>query len=116
MEFLQQGRLCADTVWQAIFRRSGGVHLKLYSVEHILILAGDHIYNMDYGETLAEHNNTAQTSLSHACRCRLPTPPRLSSRALPVYHHGTFHLSHQPLAESGDGGALGLVRRIDEVI
>ncbi len=26
-----------------------------YNTEHILILAGDHIYNMDYGEMLADH-------------------------------------------------------------
>ena len=39
----------ADAVYQSLDIISG------YSVEHVLILAGDHVYNMDYGEMLAEH-------------------------------------------------------------
>jgi glucose-1-phosphate adenylyltransferase len=42
----------ADAVYQSLDIVEG------YGVEHVLILAGDHIYNMDYGEMLAEHVNT----------------------------------------------------------
>jgi glucose-1-phosphate adenylyltransferase len=42
----------ADAVYQTLDIVEG------YGIEHILILAGDHIYNMDYGEMLAEHVNT----------------------------------------------------------
>jgi glucose-1-phosphate adenylyltransferase len=42
----------ADAVYQSLDIIEG------YGVEHVLILAGDHIYNMDYGEMLAEHVNS----------------------------------------------------------
>jgi glucose-1-phosphate adenylyltransferase len=42
----------ADAVYQSLDIVEG------YGVEHVLILAGDHVYNMDYGEMLAEHVNT----------------------------------------------------------
>lgn len=41
----------ADAVYQSLDIIEG------YGAEHVLILAGDHIYNMDYGEMLAEHVN-----------------------------------------------------------
>jgi len=43
----------ADAVYQSLDIIEG------YGVEHVLILAGDHVYNMDYGEMLAEHVNAA---------------------------------------------------------
>lgn len=39
----------ADAVYQSLDI------IESYNTEHILILAGDHIYNMDYGEMLADH-------------------------------------------------------------
>ena len=42
----------ADAVYQSLDIIHG------YGTEHVLILAGDHVYNMDYGEMLAEHVNT----------------------------------------------------------
>jgi glucose-1-phosphate adenylyltransferase len=42
----------ADAVYQCLDIIEG------YGVQHILILAGDHVYNMDYGEMLAEHVTT----------------------------------------------------------
>jgi len=42
----------ADAVYQSLDIVEG------YGAEHVLILAGDHVYNMDYGEMLAEHVNT----------------------------------------------------------
>jgi glucose-1-phosphate adenylyltransferase len=41
----------ADAVYQSLDI------IEAYGAEHVLILAGDHIYNMDYGEILAEHVN-----------------------------------------------------------
>jgi len=41
----------ADAVYQSLDIIEG------YGPEYLLILAGDHIYNMDYGEMLAEHVN-----------------------------------------------------------
>ena len=54
----------ADAVYQSLDILEG------YGAEHVLILAGDHIYNMDYGEMLAEHVNTA-ADFTVAC---LPVP------------------------------------------
>jgi glucose-1-phosphate adenylyltransferase len=49
----------ADAVYQSLDIVEG------YGVEHVLILAGDHVYNMDYGEMLAEHvNNGADLTVS----------------------------------------------------
>lgn len=42
----------ADAVYQSLDIIEG------YGIEHVLILAGDHVYNMDYSEMLAEHVNT----------------------------------------------------------
>jgi glucose-1-phosphate adenylyltransferase len=42
----------ADAVYQALDI------IESYKSEHVLILAGDHIYNMDYGEMLAHHVET----------------------------------------------------------
>ncbi len=42
----------ADAVYQSLDIIEG------YGAEYALILAGDHVYNMDYGEMLAEHVNT----------------------------------------------------------
>ncbi len=42
----------ADAVYQSLDIIEG------YGAEHVLILAGDHVYNMDYGEMLAEHVNS----------------------------------------------------------
>ncbi|MDP6705055.1 MAG: glucose-1-phosphate adenylyltransferase [Alphaproteobacteria bacterium] len=54
----------ADAVYQSLDIIIG------YGVEHVLILAGDHVYNMDYGEMLAEHVNTG-ADFTVAC---LPVP------------------------------------------
>ena len=54
----------ADAVYQSLDILVG------YGAEHVLILAGDHVYNMDYGEMLAEHVNTA-ADFTVAC---LPVP------------------------------------------
>ena len=43
----------ADAVYQSLDIIEG------WGPEYVLILAGDHIYNMDYGEMLAEHVNMA---------------------------------------------------------
>lgn len=50
----------ADAVYQSLDIIEG------YGIEHVLILAGDHIYNMDYGEMLAEHVN-AGADFTVAC-------------------------------------------------
>ena len=42
----------ADAVYQSLDIIEG------YGTEHLLILAGDHVYNMDYGEMLAQHVNS----------------------------------------------------------
>lgn len=42
----------ADAVYQALDI------IDSYKSEHVLILAGDHVYNMDYGEMLANHAET----------------------------------------------------------
>jgi glucose-1-phosphate adenylyltransferase len=50
----------ADAVYQSLDIVQG------YGVENVLILAGDHIYNMDYGEMLAEHAR-ADADFTVAC-------------------------------------------------
>lgn len=54
----------ADAVYQSLDIIEG------YGVEHVVILAGDHVYNMDYGEMLAEHVNT-RADFTVAC---VPVP------------------------------------------
>ena len=51
----------ADAVYQSLDIIEG------YGINHVLILAGDHIYNMDYGEMLAEHVN-AGADFTVACQ------------------------------------------------
>ena len=50
----------ADAVYQSLDIIEG------YGAEHLIILAGDHVYNMDYGEMLAEHVN-AGADFTVAC-------------------------------------------------
>ena len=50
----------ADAVFQSLDI------IESYKPDYIIILAGDHIYNMDYGEMLAEHVNTG-ADFSVAC-------------------------------------------------
>lgn len=50
----------ADAVYQSLDIIEG------YGINHVLILAGDHIYNMDYGEMLADHVN-AGADFTVAC-------------------------------------------------
>ena len=50
----------ADAVYQSLDIIEG------YGTEHVLILAGDHIYNMDYGEMLAQHVNS-KANFTVAC-------------------------------------------------
>jgi ADP-glucose pyrophosphorylase len=41
--------------------------------KHVLVLAGDHIYKMDYGPMIAYHVERARTSPSGWWRCRRVT-------------------------------------------
>jgi glucose-1-phosphate adenylyltransferase len=50
----------ADAVFQSLDI------IESYKPDYVIILAGDHIYNMDYGEMLAEHVNTG-ADFSVAC-------------------------------------------------
>jgi glucose-1-phosphate adenylyltransferase len=50
----------ADAVFQSLDI------IESYKPDYVIILAGDHIYNMDYGEMLAEHVNTG-ADFSIAC-------------------------------------------------
>lgn len=50
----------ADAVYQSLDIIGG------YAINHVLILAGDHVYNMDYGEMLADHVN-AGADFTVAC-------------------------------------------------
>ena len=50
----------ADAVYQSLDIIEG------YGTEHVLILAGDHVYNMDYGEMLAQHVNS-KANFTVAC-------------------------------------------------
>ena len=40
--------------------------LRVYKPEHVLVLAGDHVYKMDYGEMLAQHSRT-ESDMTVAC-------------------------------------------------
>ena len=51
--------------------------LRLRAPEYIVVLAGDHIYKMDYALMLADHvAQGARTAPSAASRCRAPRPRR----------------------------------------
>ena len=55
----------ADAVYQSLDI------VESHSPEYVLILAGDHIYNMDYGEMLAAHYES-KADFTVACKC-VPT-------------------------------------------
>lgn len=63
----------ADAVYQSLDIIQG------YGVENVLILAGDHIYNMDYGEMLAEHARADADLRSPAMPFRSRMPPASSA-------------------------------------
>ncbi|MDD5364594.1 MAG: glucose-1-phosphate adenylyltransferase [Gallionellaceae bacterium] len=46
--------------------------LRIYKPEHVLVLAGDHVYKMDYGEMLAHHVRTG-ADMTVAC-IEVPVP------------------------------------------
>ena len=50
--------------------------IKLHHPRHVLVLAGDHIYKMDYGPMLASHVEKRPTSRSASSRCRASRRPR----------------------------------------
>lgn len=64
----------ADAVYQSLDIIEG------YGVGYVVILAGDHVYNMDYGEMLAEHVNT-NADFTIAC---LPVPAAAAAGQLGV--------------------------------
>jgi glucose-1-phosphate adenylyltransferase len=59
----------ADAVYQNIDIIDG------YAPEYIIILAGDHVYKMDYEKMLVQHVDAAPTSPSRVSRCRSPRRP-----------------------------------------
>ena len=49
--------------------------LRRHAPKYVLVLAGDHVYKMDYGKMIGEHvAGAAPTSRSAASRSRWPTP------------------------------------------
>ena len=45
-----------------------------YGAEYVVVLAGDHVYKMNYALMLADHVATAATAPSAASKCRARRP------------------------------------------
>lgn len=52
--------------------------IRRYRAQYIVILAGDHIYKMDYARMLIDHVETAHAAPLPACRCRWRKPAPLA--------------------------------------